>query len=193
MSRRLDQSTMNLDNRGMEDYIRDYAMTAALLGTFAFAWFGWAQQDPPKAKKWPILLGIGSGISFLIATAGAILAWRNWGGPSVLAGDAFAGYMWIFVIEFIAIALAVVALLIARRARYLPTVVAFIVGVHFYPLAPVFQDAWLYVLATIVTIASLYPLFFAKKLGISLVTLTCVSVAIPLFIFAVRGLLMAVF
>lgn len=177
----------------MEEFVRDYAMTAAILGAFAFAWFGWAQQDPPKNKWWPILLAVGSGLSFIIATIGGILAWQNWGGASAISGDNFAGYMWIFIVEFIVIALVTVALLVARKSQYIANAVAFVVGVHFFPLAGVFQDPWLYVLAIWVTLASIIPLFVYKKVGISLVTLTCVEVAIALFVFALRGLLYAIF
>lgn len=177
----------------MEEFTRDFAMTAAILGLFAFAWFGWAQQDPPKKKYWPILLGIGSGLSFLVATAGALLAWQNWDGPTrIVFGEGFTDYMMIFIIEFIAIALAIIILLVTKKSRYLPTAVSFIVGVHFFPLAPVFYDNGLYLLAAVVTLASLLPLVLANRLNISLVTLTCVSVGLCLFVFALRGLLMAI-
>lgn len=177
----------------MEEFIRDYAMTAAILGTFAFAWFGWAQQDPPKSKWWPISLGIGSGISLAIASTGGILAWRNWNGPTSLGGDGFSDYMYIFIIEFALIALATGITLALRKSRYLPTVVSLIVGLHFFPLAPVFNDAWLNLLAVLVTLASILPLVLAKRLNISLVTLTCVGVGLSLFTFALRGLLIALF
>ena len=177
----------------MEEFIRDYAMTAALLGMFAFAWFGWAQQDPPKSKKWPIALGIGSGVNFLIATAGGLIAWKNWGGPSVLKADgAFENYMAIFIIEFVVIALATLITFYIRKQKYIATIVSFIVGVHFFPLAPVFQDNAYYLLAVMVTAASIIPLFISKKVGISIVTLTGVGVGTSLFIFAIRGLIMAI-
>ena len=177
----------------MEDFIRDYAMCAALLGMFGFAWFGWAQQDPPKGKKWPILLGVGSGLSFLIATAGGLIAWKNWGGPSALKADgAFENYMMIFIVEFALIALATAVTFAIRKQKYIASIVSLIVGLHFIPLAPVFNDNAFYLLTLLVVSASIIPLFISKKVDVSVVTLTGFGVGISLFIFALRGLIMAI-
>jgi len=175
----------------MEEFIRDNAMAAAILGTFAMAWFGWAQDRPPKGKLWPALLGVGSGVSLILASIGGFVAWQNWNSPSALSEGGFSGYIWIFIVELVLIAIAAISLLIAHKRHYIPTVVGTIVGVHFYLLAPIFQDAGLYILATVTTIGALYPLFVAKRWKVPLETLTCVSVAIALFIFATRGLLLA--
>ena len=39
------------------EFLRDAAMTAAVLGSFASAWFGWAQDDPPRSWRRPLVAG----------------------------------------------------------------------------------------------------------------------------------------
>jgi hypothetical protein len=39
------------------EFLRDAAMTAAVLGFFASAWFGWAQDDPPRSWRRPLVAG----------------------------------------------------------------------------------------------------------------------------------------
>ena len=36
-------------------FLRDSAMTTAILSFFASAWFGWAQERPPAAWKAPLI------------------------------------------------------------------------------------------------------------------------------------------
>jgi len=37
------------------EFLRDAATTAAVLGFFASAWFGWAQDDPPRSWRRPLV------------------------------------------------------------------------------------------------------------------------------------------
>jgi hypothetical protein len=67
------------------EFLRDAAMTAAVLGFFASAWFGWAQDDPPRSWRRPPIAG--SVLSLGIALAGGLLAWRHWGEGTVFAAD----------------------------------------------------------------------------------------------------------
>ena len=62
---------------------RDAAMTALILGFFAPAWFGWAQEKPPDG--WSAWLVTGSVVRLAIALVGGILAWHHWSGGSVLS------------------------------------------------------------------------------------------------------------
>jgi hypothetical protein len=47
-------------------FVRDAAATAAVFGFFASGWFGWAQDEPPKA--WGrALIGVAAGLVTLTA------------------------------------------------------------------------------------------------------------------------------
>jgi hypothetical protein len=35
----------------MTEFVRDAAATGAILGFFGFAWFGWAEEHPPKSWR----------------------------------------------------------------------------------------------------------------------------------------------
>jgi hypothetical protein len=64
-------------------YARDSAMSALILGLFASCWFGWAQKKPPPV--WRSLLIVGAVLSLIVASVGAVYAWRNWSGGSALS------------------------------------------------------------------------------------------------------------
>lgn len=84
----------------MEEYIRDYAMAVAIYGMFSVVWFGWAQENPPKA--WRKYLGIVSGLGVIICAAGIYLSINNWETSSVLDEPGAMNYYLIFVfIEFL--------------------------------------------------------------------------------------------
>ena len=72
-------------------FLRDSAMTTAILSFFASAWFGWAQERPPAAWKAPLITG--SVLSVVATITGGILAWQSWDSGSVLSDDgAFRAY-----------------------------------------------------------------------------------------------------
>ncbi len=117
---------------------RDNAMTALILGFFASAWFGWAQEDPPAS--WQPALVVGALLSLAVAVAGGVMAWRAWSGDSALrapGGDA-------------AVRADCRARVRHRRGRChwaaprgLVRVpgpwICLVVGIHFWPLAPVLR------------------------------------------------------
>jgi hypothetical protein len=162
--------------------LRDGAMTTAVLGFFASAWFGWAQERPPAAWRPPLVAGSALGVA--LAITGGVLAWLHWGSGSVLNDDAaFRTYLIIVGIEFGVAALGSVALLLARRATYLAPWICLVVGVHFYPMAPVLENAGLYVLATVLTIVALLavPVAVRRNLTVSAVSGAGAGTALALF------------
>jgi hypothetical protein len=170
------------------EHVRDYAMYAAVFGIFGFSWFGWAQEDPPES--WRIPLGIASAACFLIACAGGWLAFFHWRDASALsAPGAYERFGVVVGIEvFAAAAGALVLIFAVHKPEFVAAWVAFIVGVHFVPLSSIFQDRALLALAALVVLSSLASVVFARKLGVSTVTLTGVTTGVSLLIFAVRGL-----
>ncbi|MEE3921152.1 hypothetical protein V2I01_32010 [Micromonospora sp. BRA006-A] len=111
------------------------AANAAIFGVFGMAWFGWAQEAPPKA--WRPWLGVGSVSSLAAAIAGGVVTVRTWDeGSSVddRTGPVFRGDRpdrgWSSAPP------ADLAPADRPRASLVPAWIALIVGLHFFPLAP---------------------------------------------------------
>lgn len=168
-------------------FIRDYAMYAAIFGMFAFAWFGWAQENPPQKLR--LLLGSGSLISAIVAGAGAYLAFKNWGAASALQnGDMRLLFNIVFIIEFLSALIGALVLMKKKHAGQVASWIAFVVGVHFIPLALVFNDVWLAVLAAAIVAAVIATPYLAPRFKLQPNTLVCILTGKILFIFAIRGL-----
>lgn len=140
-------------------YLRDLIMTGAVFGLACFIWSGWAQERPPK--RWPIVLGVLSGLGVLAALAFGIPAWMNWDAPSVLGtdGGAMRSYLFIVAIEVAACVVGAIALSLKKATRpYVAVLVLFIVGVHFFSLAALFVMPAMYLVAALTTLASVAAL-----------------------------------
>lgn len=163
-------------------------MYAAVFGTFGFAWFGWAQENPPKELR--ILLGIGSGISLVVACMGGYLALKNWGSGSALeATGAYQSFGIVVAIEIITALIGSLFLIKHKNAERVAAWIAFVVGIHFIPLAVLFQDSWLYLLAFIISAISIVSVKITFK-QIKQNTFVCLVTGTTLLIFAVRGLVL---
>ena len=156
------------------EFVRDAAATAAVFGFFASGWLGWAQDDPPPG--WRRILATGSVLSLLTAVAGGILTWRNWSEGSAI--DAETGPVFGAIVG-IEVALAGLgALVLARRGQGDLTAawVALVVGVHFFPLAPLLEYPLLYVVAALVTVAAVVSVPVARARGIAVSAVTGITV-----------------
>lgn len=170
-------------------FIRDYAMYAAIFGMFAFAWFGWGQENPPQKLR--PLLGIGSLFAAAVAGCGIYLAIKNWGAPTALHdSDMRTLFNVIFIVEFISALIGALALIKRKNADQVASWIAFVVGLHFVPLALVFQDIWLVLLAVLITSAVVAAPRIAPRVNLKTNTLVCILTGKILLIFAVRGLIL---
>lgn len=164
-------------------------MYAAVFGFFAFSWFGWAQDSPPK--PWRVWLGVASVVSLMTALFGGFLALKNWDAATALNNDAaYQSFGIIVGIEFLLAGLGAAALAWRKRTDYIAAWIAVVVGVHFVPLASVFKDGWLYVLAALLVSGVCVAVLTAK--AITKTTATCVVAGSIIYIFALRGVLLAV-
>lgn len=134
------------------EYLRDAAGIAAVFGFFAMSWFGWAQEQPPASWKWP--LRAGSILAGLIAVCGGLLLWRHWHDGSAI--DARTGPLFGIVvgIEFAAAGLGSAVLAARKRAVLISAWIAFVVGVHLFPVAAVLDIPALHIPAALITVAS---------------------------------------
>lgn len=149
----------------MAEYVRDAAMTAAVLGFFASAWFGWAQENPPQAwRKW--LVG-GSVLSLITAAIGGAVAWRNWETGTALDRDAAMTFGIVVGLELLLSVIGAVVLTRRHRGDLIAPWVALIVGLHLFPLAPLFDYPFLYVPATLVTVGAIVSVPLARRGGVA--------------------------
>lgn len=151
-------------------FLRDAAMTAAILGFFASGWFGWAQDEPPVS--WRKALTAGSIVSLLTAVAGGVLAWQRWSDPTVFDDDTSRAFGVVVGIEFAAAALGAALLTARHRKDIIPAWIALVVGVHLFPVASLLGYPLLFLVAASVTVVALaaVPLARSRSLAISTVT-----------------------
>jgi hypothetical protein len=143
------------------EHLRDAAGIAAVFGFFAMSWFGWAQEQPPAPWLWP--LRIGSILAGLVAVAGSLLVWQHWGDGSAI-DDRTGPLFGITVgIEFTAAGLGAAVLAVRKHADLMSAWIAFVVGVHLFPVAAILDIPALNVTAALVTTASIAAVRIARS------------------------------
>lgn len=152
------------------EFLRDAAMTGTILGFAGMVWFGWAQEAPPPgARKW---LGLGSVLSVLLAIGAGIFSWRHWHDGSAI--DAVTGPRFGIVvgIEFAAAGIGAAILAARKRSELIAPWIAFVVGVHFIPLASILRIPLLFPVAVLVAVGAWLSVRVAKArdLTVSFVT-----------------------
>lgn len=152
-------------------HLRDAAATVAIFGFFASAWFGWAQEGPPRAWRAPLALA--SVGSVLLAVVGGVLTWQRWSQGSVFDSDATAKSFGVVVgIEVVSAGVGAAALAWRHRSEFTPVWIALVVGIHFVPLASLLDYPLIYAAAAgvIAVAVAAVPLARSRQLAPSLVT-----------------------
>ena len=166
------------------EFTRDAAATAAVFGFFAASWFGWAQDKPPGG--WQGWLIAGSILSLLVAVAGGFFTWQHWSTGTAFTPQTGRTFGLIVGIEFALAGIGAGVLAALGKPAFIPVWIAFIVGVHLFPLAPLLKYPLLYLPAAMVTFVALIaiPLARAQSVAASAVTgagTGIVLVAVALF------------
>ncbi|RKN85946.1 hypothetical protein [Paenibacillus ginsengarvi] len=170
------------------EYLRDYAMYAAVFGLFSMSWFGWAQEKP--RESWRLYLGIASGLALLVCLTGVYLSITNWSAPSALNDDrAFRAYLIAFYTEIVLAGGGSYLLYRAKKKDFTAPWITFIVGLHFISLKSVFEDSGLYVLAALMVAVAAVSVYVARRLGVAPSAITGIGSGASLFVFALLGLL----
>jgi len=168
----------------VEQLVRDAAMSALILGFFASAWFGWAQERPPRT--WRAALITGAVLSLAVAVLGAVLAWQNWSGASALdAPGAMRRYGIIVGVEFTAAAVGAAVLMLRGHARYVAPWICLVVGVHFWPMAPVLGDPLLIVLGAVLSAVAVAAVVVSRRTDIYPSAITGAGAGVSLLLVAV--------
>ncbi|MFJ2082017.1 hypothetical protein ACI2KV_32000 [Micromonospora chokoriensis] len=115
---------------------RQAGLTALYLGIFAMVWFSVPAAEQPLRA----LLVVGSIAALLTAVLGGVLSARLRGAGSPRDRAADRPYLLIVVAEFVAAGLGAAVLIAADRSEYVPVLVCLVVGLHFFPLAPLLRD-----------------------------------------------------
>jgi hypothetical protein len=170
----------------MADVRRRAGLTALYLGIFATIWLSVPEIEPPLG----VLLVTASIAALLTAGAGGALAIRSRAeGP--LWRDAIADrtYLVIFAGELAAAGFGAVLLAVTGHAEYVPVLVGAVVGLHFWPLAPVLRDPALRVLAGLICLAALVGLIAGMTSSVSPGKVVGTGVGVLLLGYAIGALI----
>jgi len=174
-----------------EQTVRDGAMTALILGFFASCWFGWAQERPPAAWRAPLIGG--AVLSLVVAAVGGVFAWQNWSGASALGEpDALRQYGILVGIEFGIAALGAAVLVLRGQARYLAPWICLVVGVHFWPLAPVLNNPLLIALGAVLVAVAVAGMVSARRTDVAPSAVAGAGAGVALLAAAGLGVLTAI-
>ncbi|MFC7533982.1 hypothetical protein [Actinoplanes sp. GCM10030250] len=160
------------------EYVRDAAMTAAIFGFFTTVWFGWAQEAPPPAWRKYLIGGVIAGGLTLVG--GVLVAVPNWTAGTVFDEDTGRAFGIIVGIEFGAAALGAVVLAVLKRAEWTPIWIAFVVGVHLFPVAAVLHYPMIHVVGALITLASVVAMPIARARSVTPSAVVGVGAGVPL-------------
>jgi hypothetical protein len=134
---------------------RQAGLTGLYLGLFATVWF----SVPAAGGALRVLLVVASIAALLTVVAGITVLVRA-GRPAPGGRDRATDRRYLLVVaaEFAAAGLGALLLSVAGRPSYIPVLVAFVVGVHFFPLVEVLRDPRLRLLGTVVCAVALVAL-----------------------------------
>ncbi|PZG20282.1 hypothetical protein C1I95_09890 [Micromonospora craterilacus] len=152
------------------EHVRDAAATAVVFGFFASSWYGWAQEAPPRTWRRPLVAG--SVAAILMVVAGALLAWRHWSDGTAFTAETSRNFGIVVGIEFGLAALGAGVLAALRRRDVIPAWIAFVVGVHLFPVAALIGYPLIHVVAALITLVAVaaVPVARSRSLPVSAVT-----------------------
>lgn len=165
---------------------RQAGLTALYLGIFATAWFSVPENKPPLG----VFLVVGSIVAMVTAGAGIVLlVWSRADGPVPRDAAADRKYLVIFAAELAAAGFGAVLLAETGRSEYIPVFIGAVVGVHFWPLAPVLKEPALRMLGVAVCVAALAGLIAGPVSSVPPGTVAGAGIAVLLLGYALGTLI----
>jgi hypothetical protein len=167
---------------------RSRGVTVAVDGFFAFVWFGWGQAAAPS---WLVIpLTVGGAASLLVAVAGVVLAIRSPDPLPAMSDPALRRRYGITVgLEFGLIGAGAAILGGTGNYLWVPVLVCFGVGVHFFPLATVLDNPTLRPLGGLLIAVSAAALVTGLCTAVAPSTVTGPGAGLSLLGFGVATLL----
>ncbi len=161
------------------DHLRDVVMTGAVFAFTTTVWLGWALEHPPR--PWRRWLFAGLGVGYALLAGAIVMAVAHWNDGTVFDDPTTTRQFAIAVgIEFLACGVGAAVLGLRRRSELIPVWIAFVVGVHFFPLAAILGYPWIDVVAVLTTgwaVAAL-PISRRRSLPVSAVNGAGMGVAL---------------
>lgn len=167
-------------------FVRDAAATCAIFGFFASAWFGWAQEAPPRRLR-PYLI-TGSVLSIAAIVAGAVLMVRHWTDGTVFDEHTSPRFGIVVGIEFAVAGIGAFVLAKKGRSDLVPPWVALVVGLHLFPVAVILEYPFLHVPAVLVTAVALVAAPAARRHNVPVGTMTGLGAGVVLLASALYSL-----
>jgi hypothetical protein len=135
-------------------------MTAAIFGFFTMSWFGWALEAPPSAWRKRLLAGLaGGGVA---CAAGVVVAVLHWSAGTVFDESVDRTFGIVVGIEFAAAGIGAGLLGAFKRQSWIPVWIAFVVGVHMFPVAALLHYPMIHVVGVLITAAAVVALPVAR-------------------------------
>lgn len=164
------------------DYLRDIATSIIIYGFFGFVWFGWALEGPKDS--WKKYLGIACGASLLVGLLGIYLVFRYQNEASVLTEKGLSLWYYIIVIiEFLVGGIGAYLLNKNQLHDYIAPWICLVVGIHFSPLAFIFQEPTMHLLAILFIIVSVITVKRIKRISYRASAITGLGAGSVLFVF----------
>ncbi|MEV4657914.1 hypothetical protein [Micromonospora sp. NPDC049301] len=163
-------------------------LTALYLGIFATVWFSVPAAEQPLRA----LLVVGSVAALLTAVAGGVVSAHTRGAGGATRDRATdRRYLLIVVAEFAAAGLGAAVLAAADLSEYIPVLVCAVVGLHFFPLAPLLRDPLLRPLGVALCVVAAAGLVVALASAVSAGLVVGTGAGLLLLGYAVQALIRA--
>jgi len=111
-------------------------------------------------------------LSITVAVAGGLLGWQHWSDGTVFGPETSRNFGIVVGIEFGLAGLGAIVLALRKHKEFIAPWVAFVVGVHLFPVAVILHYPLIHAVGALVTVASLLavPLARSRSWAISFAT-----------------------
>lgn len=147
-------------------------IAAAISGGFAIVWFGWGMA---ALASGPVLTGlqVGRVLAAVVILLGVVLAVRSPAGSTPMSDPAVARrYGYVVLAEFSLLGVGNIVLANIDGAQWIPVWVCAGVGLHFIPMARVFKESSLLILAAMMTLTAALAVVMSQTTDVAPGTVT---------------------
>ena len=137
------------------------------------------------------MLIAGSVLALITAAAGALFAWRHWSDGTAFDADTSPVFGIVVGIEFGAAAVGAGLLALLRRTELTAPWIAFVVGVHLFPVAALIDYPLVHLVAVLVTVVAVASVPVARARAVAVSAVVGLGTGAVLLVAAVSSLLIA--